>query len=276
MNREVNQKLSIEKQQTLLPVVCLKDEDKVLTEEAFNQELLRRASADVSAKLLAHDLYFYDLQESILCGLNEEFINSPKLDNLAMAHASVKSIINACESGHEGIILIFAADNEEVGSRTQQGANSLFLRQALECICNNVGFSQNEFLQALDEALFISADLAHAVHPHYPNVADPSHRPQMNRGPVIKIAANQSYASDSKSSARFIKACIDADIPYQIFVNHSDRPGGSTIGPITTAYLTMPTVDIGNAIWAMHSIRETGSCLDHEYMIKALTHLLLN
>lgn len=271
MNRQINEGQAVQRQKTLLPVLALQEnfetfsfEDLILDEIVQDHANFERQSLE----LLAYDLYLYDVQKPVILGLQEEWIQSPKLDNLAMASASIEALLQSPE--HEGINVIFVADNEEVGSRTQQGANSLLLRQSLELICKACGYSQGEFLKALDEGLLISADLAHAVHPHYPEVADPSNQPKINHGPVIKVAANQSYATDAASQARFIHACKVAQMPYQIFVNHSDRPGGSTIGPISTAYLTMPTVDIGTAIWGMHSIRETGGTKDNFYLTEIL------
>lgn len=275
MNRQINEGQAIQRQKTLLPVLALEESfDEFSFEKLLLEEILKEHPAldKEKTELLSYELYLYDVQKPVLLGLKEEFIQSPKLDNLAMASASIEAMLQTPE--HEGINVIFVADNEEVGSRTQQGANSLLLRQSLELICKACGYTQGEFLRALDEGLLVSADLAHAVHPHYPEVVDPSNQPKINHGPVIKLAANQSYATDAASQARFIHACKTAQMPYQIFVNHSDRPGGSTIGPISTAYLTMPTVDIGTAIWGMHSIRETGGTKDNYYLTEILKSFL--
>lgn len=276
MNRKINEGVAIAKQKTLLPVLAMLDDTKKTlfsqqekAQDFFHHLLLETLQLSESKySILGHDLYFYDIQEPHLLGLDKTLLQAPKLDNLCMVDASLQAI---CQTkNHEGVIAACAFDNEEVGSMTQQGARSLLLREVLELIFTSLGASAGEFLQLLNDGLFISADLAHAVHPHYPECADPSHRPHINQGPVIKIAANQSYASDGKSIARFVHACQVAKQPYQLFVNHSDRPAGSTIGPMSSSFLTMPTVDIGNAIWAMHSQRETGGILDHLYLIDIL------
>lgn len=272
LNRQINDGVAIQKQKTLLPVLSLTEnfEDFVWEDFVFEQALKESGLKKEETKLLSYELYLYDVQKPVLLGLNEELIQSPKLDNLAMASASLEALLQSPE--HEGINVVFVADNEEVGSRTQQGANSLLLRQSLETLCTALSFSKGEFLEALNDGLFVSADLAHALHPHYPEVADPTNQSRLNGGPVIKLAANQSYATDAQSQARFIHACEKAQMPYQIYVNHSDRPGGSTIGPLSTAYLTMPTIDIGTAIWGMHSLRETGGTKDNYYLTEILKH----
>lgn len=270
MNNKVNTELSIQKQKTLLPILSLNDTDNNLKLDELLKENIRQNYNIETEKILSTDIYLYDKQKVELCGNKNELINAPKLDNLAMLDASLNALLFDCDN-HKGINILFSSDNEEVGSRSQQGANSLLLRQIIELIYENLYYSKADTIQALNDGLMISADLAHAIHPHYPEISDPTNRPKINKGPVIKIAANQSYASDCKSIARFIKLCQDCSIPYQTYHNNSDKPGGSTIGPISTAFLTIPTVDVGNAIWAMHSIRETAGCLDQFYMTKVMS-----
>lgn len=274
MNRQVNDGVKVEKQKQLLPVLTLfadkKEEDAWPNDKL--EELLAEAAGVDKKDILDWDLTVYDCQEAVLGGLNDEWINSPRLDNIGMVHAGLTALIQAKKLPQTSFV--FAADNEEVGSRSKQGAASLYLRDQMERVFLACGGSHAGFLAALDESFLVSADQAHAVHPYFSEVADPTNRPHINRGPVIKLAANCSYTSDAYSSAVFRLCCEEAGVPCQNFVNHSDRPGGSTIGPLTTAFLHCAAVDVGNALWGMHSARETGGVLDGYYMEQALQRFL--
>ena len=206
-----------------------------------------------------------------IVGVNQEFISSGRLDNLAMCYAGIRGLVDReVNSSFNGINLLLYTDNEEVGSLSKQGADSLFVRDILESICLNLGGTRQDFLNIFDCSFMISADQAHAVHPNYSEYADPEHRPLINEGPVIKLAASLSYATDSKSAGHFIEICQKAEVPYQWFVNRSDLRGGSTIGSITSAIIPISTVDIGNPIWGMHSIRETSGVKDVYYLDQVL------
>lgn len=269
MNRKVNQGVEIKANQHLLPFIALTD-DEELEKNWFNNFIANELDIDVD-NILDYDLFAYDTTPGQIVGINDEFIVSPRLDNLAMCQAGIKALLSLTEKrDFNGINVLLFTDNEEVGSMTKQGADSLFLRDIIESICLNLGASRQDFLAIFDNSIMISADQAHAVHPNYSEYADPDHRPQVNGGPVIKVAASQSYATDSKSAGLFIQLCEKANIPYQWFVNRSDLRGGSTIGSITSSHLPMPTIDIGNAIWAMHSSRETGGVKDIYYLEEVL------
>ncbi len=269
MNHSVNKENEINPYLHLLPVLAM-TEEKELPENYF-QTLIAKELKISADKILDFDLFTYDVSPGTIVGLNQDFILSARLDNLSMCYAGVNALANLDPGrSFNGINVLIFTDNEEVGSLSKQGAKSLFIRDVLESICLNLKASRQDFLAMFDHSIMISADEAHAVHPNYSEYADPDHRPKINRGPVIKLAASQAYASDSYSASYFVDLCKRADVPYQWFVNRSDLRGGSTIGSISSALLPMPTVDIGNAIWAMHSSRETGGVKDLLYLDQVL------
>lgn len=263
MNRDVNKGVELNKQTQVLPIIALEEtpgEDKIFLK-------LLGAELDVLADdILDFELYLYETAKGQIIGLNDEFISSKRMDNLAMAHASMRALT---QTKGKGIRVAAVFDNEEVGSKTKQGAGSPMLANLLERIVFALGGSRADFLEALEKSFLISADLAHAVHPNFQEFADPTNKPRINQGPVIKIAANQSYTSDAQSTAVFKGICEKAEIPCQVFVNRSDKAGGSTIGPISSSMLPIRSVDIGTPILAMHSIRELGGVEDHYFVYQA-------
>lgn len=263
MNRDVNKGVELNKQTQVLPIIALEEtpgEDKIFLK-------LVAAELDVLADdILDFELYLYETAKGQIIGLNDEFISSKRMDNLAMAHASMRALT---QTKGKGIRVAAVFDNEEVGSKTKQGAGSPMLANLLERIVFALGGSRADFLEALEKSFLISADLAHAVHPNFQEFADPTNKPRINQGPVIKIAANQSYTSDAQSTAVFKGICEKAEIPCQVFVNRSDKAGGSTIGPISSSMLPIRSVDIGTPILAMHSIRELGGVEDHYFVYQA-------
>ena len=190
-----------------------------------------------------------------------------RLDDLQMVHAGIEALKEAPIT--QGINVMACFDNEEVGSSTKQGADSDMLANILERIVVCLGKGREDFFRALSKSFIISADNAHAVHPNSPEKADPTNRPIVNKGPVIKVNANCAYTSDSDSSAVYEAICKKAGIPVQKFVNRSDSRGGSTIGPISSTHLNIRSVDIGNPTLAMHSIREFAGVKDHAYVTKS-------
>lgn len=266
MNREANNGVKIERHRVLLPFLCTGGEetDPNLLERLISDEL----NCDTK-DILDFELYTYEVNPPSYCGLNDCFISAGRLDNLAMTEVGLAALM---EANGKGIQVLLVTDNEEVGSMTKQGADGLFARDALERITLATGAGREDFLNSFARSFMISGDLAHAVHPNYAEYADPDHRPRINGGPVIKVAASQSYASDSVSASVFRNLAEEAGVPCQTFVNRSDLRGGSTIGPISSSLLPLSTVDIGNPVWGMHSIRETGGLLDHLYLEKVLKH----
>ncbi|MFH5834675.1 M18 family aminopeptidase [Proteiniclasticum sp. C24MP] len=266
MNRKVNEGVEVNKQKHVLPVIMMAEKD--FEKKGFLKNLVaKELQVDVS-EILDFDLFVYEVEKGSLVGFNEEFISSKRQDNLSSVH----SIFTAMKSVEEfsGINLGAFFDNEECGSATKQGADSTLLRDLMERIFYGLGGSREDFLKNLEKSFMISADLAHSVHPNYTEMHDPTSRPIINKGPVMKISANMRYTSDADSMSVFAGLCEEAGVPYQYFVNRSDLAGGSTIGPIGSTHLPIRTLDIGNPLLGMHSARELGGVKDHLHLTKAL------
>ena len=259
MNRSINEGVALNKQKDMLPFVGLLNE--TLEKDNFLLNTVANELGRKSEEILDFDLFLYEYEKGSLIGVNEELISSGRLDNLAMSHASLHALINAEAKSGVNVAVVF--DNEEVGSSTKQGADSNMLINILERISLCLGQDREDFLRSLYSSFMISADLAHAVHPNVTEKHDPTNRPVMGRGPVIKINANQAYTSDSYSISIYKTICKEAGVNYQEFVNRSDERGGSTIGPISSTHIDIPSVDVGSPILAMHSIRELGCVEDH-------------
>lgn len=228
------------------------------------------AAAKVKAEdILAHDLILYSRVPGTIWGEESEFISSPKLDDLQCAFACFRGFTQGEKEKYISVYALF--DNEEVGSATSQGAGSTFLANTLERLARSLGYSYDETMAMIARSFMISADNAHSVHPNHPEYADPVNRPVINGGIVIKYSAAQKYATNAFSAAYFKKLCKDHDIPTQTFTNHSDNPGGSTLGNISNTIIAMPTVDIGLPQLAMHSSYETAGVKDTAYLVDAVT-----
>jgi aspartyl aminopeptidase len=265
MNREINKGFELNRQKDTLPLLSLINEE--LEKGSY---LLNTVAVELkvsAADILDFDLFLYEFEKGSIIGLNNEFISSPRLDDLAMVHAGIKALISTEASEATNVMACF--DNEEVGSSTKQGADSELLSNLLERIILALGGDREDFFRAISRSFMISADLAHAVHPNSGEKADPINRPVINKGPAIKLAANQSYTTDSNSAAVYEQICKQAGVPVQKFVNRSDSPGGSTIGPISSTHLAIRSVDMGTPILAMHSIRELGGVLDHSFVLSS-------
>lgn len=220
--------------------------------------------------ILGHDLFLYSRTPGTIWGAGGEFVSCGRLDDLECAFASLKGFLSG---GHPDIAAVHAVfDNEEVGSATKQGADSTFLEDTLRRINRSLGRSEDEYLMAIASSFMISADNAHAVHPNLPDKSDPVNRPYMNEGIVIKYNASQKYTTDGVSAAMFKALCQEAGVPYQIFTNRSDMPGGSTLGNISGSHVSLNTVDIGLPQLAMHSPYETAGIKDTCYLIEAAKH----
>lgn len=266
-NRQVNDGVKLSKQKDVIPVLAiLKDK---LEKENLVLKIIANELGVEMAEILDFDLYIYDTTPACTVGLNDEFITSGRLDDLQMACAGLKALLSAPQTDKTQILAIF--DNEETGSGTKQGAHSPFLASVIERVVLAQGGNKEGFFRAVEQAFMVSADNAHAWHPNYPEKFDPTNHPVLGGGPAIKINAAQKYATDADGAAVFAEICRLADVPCQRFVNHSDIAGGSTLGNILTGTIPMRGVDMGAAIWAMHSARETGSVVDYEYTVKAFT-----
>lgn len=265
MNRNVNQGVELNKQKDTLPLLS-----QINSSFEKEQYLVTTIANKLNVKkedIIDFDLFLYEFEKGSIIGLNEEFISSGRLDDLAMVHASINALTNIKKS--KGVNVCVCFDNEEVGSSTKQGADSPMLSVILERIAMSLGIDKEDYYRTLSNSFIISADLAHSVHPNSGDKADPVLRPMINKGPVIKISASQSYTSDAVSSSIYGEICRKAKVPVQKFTNRSDERGGSTIGPISSNHLAIKSVDMGTPILAMHSIRELGGVMDHTYVIKS-------
>ncbi|TCO09260.1 M18 family aminopeptidase [Natronoflexus pectinivorans] len=266
LNRAVNDGVAINKQKEMLPLLGILPEND--TKDGLITRLIAQELGIDSGEILDFDLTLNEYNKGCIMGMHNEFISSPKLDNLAMTHAGFKAFLNSKPSEATQMLCIF--DNEEVGSLTKQGAGSPVFRHLVERIMHQVGKSIEDYYRAVYKSFMISADMAHSIHPNYEEKHDPILHPLMNKGPVIKITANQKYTSDGDSIAVFESICQKAGVPYQKFLNRSDMPGGSTLGNVSTGQLDIRSVDIGNAMLGMHSVRELAGVTDHEYLIRAM------
>ncbi len=270
-NRQVNDGVKLSRQKDVLPLLGQITSQlevgnlllNVILEELGKQRPVSRED------ILDFDLYLADTTPACTFGVHNEFISAGRLDDLSMCFAGLEAILAAADSDTTQVLGIF--DNEETGSQTKQGAGSPFLSYMLRRIALAQSGTEEAYYQAVERAFMISADNAHAWHPNYPEKYDPTNHPMLGGGPVIKFNAAQKYASDAASAAVFAGICAKAGVPCQRFVNHSDVAGGSTLGNILASSIPLRGVDMGNAILAMHSCRETGSVRDHEYCVKVFT-----
>lgn len=265
MNRSVNDGVKINPQTETLPLVS-NINDKFEKENFLVKLIAEKLNVEIE-DVLDFELFLYGIEKGSLLGFNEEFISIGRLDDLAMVHAGLNGLIDSKASKATNVLVCF--DNEEVGSGTKQGAASPMLRTVLERIALSMNKSKEDYYRALSNSFIISADQAHALHPNYTDKQDPTSRPVINGGPAIKFAANQAYTTDSFSSAVYEGICKSINVPVQKFANRSDARGGSTIGPISSSQLDIASVDIGNPILSMHSIRELGGVEDHFNVYKS-------
>ena len=262
MNRQANDGYKFNAQVDMLPLFCEKGKK--------SDEFLRfiAAEAGISPEdILDTDLYLYNRMPATTLGLNNEFIASGRLDDLQCAFSSLKGFIEATPRDSVAVHCVF--DNEEVGSGTKQGAAGTFLRDTLHRINRAMGKTEDEYLMSMASSFLVSADNAHAVHPDHTDKADPTNRPYLNKGIVIKYSANQKYTTDAVSGAIMRAICKQADVPYQTFANRSDMLGGSTLGNISQGQVSLNTVDIGLPQLAMHSPYETAGARDTAYLVEA-------
>ena len=217
-------------------------------------------------KILGHDLFLYVRQKAAVWGMDREYISSPALDDLECAWGCTQGFLKAEESENIPVLCVF--DSEEVGSASVQGAASDLLENLLERICTGLGL---DLKQMLASSFMVSADNAHALHPNHPELADATNAPVVNGGIVLKFNANQRYTTDGITAAIFRKVCQKAQVPVQTYCNRADIPGGSTLGNISLAHVSVPTVDIGLPQLAMHSCYETAGVKDAAYLEEAMT-----
>ncbi len=264
-NRSVNEGNRISAQKDMLPVAAIVKE--AAEKDGLLLGLIAEAAGCSTDDILDFDLSLYDTTPACLVGMNNEFVTSGRLDDLSMVHAAMEALVSAQAGKQTCVMAIF--DNEETGSGTKQGAASPIFADLLRRITDSFGGTREDFVRAVENSFMVSADNAHAYHPNYGEKYDPTNHPVPGGGPVIKINARCKYMTDADSAAVFRHICEKAGVPVQYFVNHSDVAGGSTLGNILTSQLPLRGVDMGEAIWAMHSVRETAAAIDHTYSIKA-------
>ncbi|WP_315078262.1 M18 family aminopeptidase [uncultured Clostridium sp.] len=270
MNRTINEGYEYNRQKDTLPLLTMAT-DK-LEKDGYLLKLIAESLNVKEKEIVDFDLFVYEYEKGCLFGMNEEFISAGRLDDLWMVYAGLVALLQS--KSNKATKVLVALDNEEIGSLTSQGANSSLLENILERITLALGKDREDFKRSLSNSVMISADLAHALHPNYAEKHDPTNRPLIGKGPVIKIAASGSYSTDSYAAAIFKQVCKNANVPCQEFVNRSDVKGGTTIGPITASKLNIPVIDMGAPLLSMHSVRELASVKDNEYTIKAFTEFL--
>ena len=263
MDRSVNKGAELNPAVDLLPLLgCGKEPG------AF-RKLIAEAAGVREEHLLSTELFLYPRTKAVQTGLNGEFIVSPRLDDLQCVFGCLEGFLAAKPGGSLPVLAVF--NNEEVGSSTRQGADSTFLTDVLERIAHGCGLDSEAWKAAVANSFMVSADNAHAIHPAHPEYADKGECPVLGGGIVIKYNANQRYTTDAVSGAVFQAICQEAGVPVQRYSNRADLPGGSTLGNISTAHLSVPTVDIGLPQLAMHSVCETAGAADTDHLVKAMT-----
>jgi len=265
INREINKGVELNKQKEMLPILGLEGREE--TEEFFLEHLAKQLRVE-KEDILDYELGLYNTDTGDFLGLNEEFISSPRLDNLT----SVQAVTTALLAGgrEQGINVAAYFDHEEIGSKTKQGAGSVLLSAVLERILLSYGRGREQLLMSFADSMLLSVDVGHALHPNYSDKNDPTNQDVLGKGICIKEASTQSYATDSEAVAIMQQLCETAKIPYQKFVNRSDGTSGSTLGSIASSFLPVRTVDIGVPLLAMHSSRELMGTADQESLVRAM------
>ncbi|WP_151900162.1 M18 family aminopeptidase [Sulfurimonas hydrogeniphila] len=263
LDDKANKERTVNKQTDICPVLSTNEDFDF--DEFIKWQLANNGIGDVE-EIYASELSFYDTQKAEFVGLRNDFIASARLDNLLSCYTGMVSI---CSVNTDKPMLFIASDHEEVGSESTSGAGGSFLENTLHRMFDDY----EEYMQMTRSSLMISADNAHAIHPNYPAKHDSNHAPHINKGVVIKVNANQRYASNDKTIAKFKYNASLLHVRLQNFVTRSDMGCGSTIGPITASRLGIDTIDVGLPTWAMHSIRELAGSDDAHDLYKILTGL---
>ncbi len=262
MNREVNDGYKYNKQVDMLPMISLNQK-----EFDFKKYLANKLNLN-EKEISFYDAYLYNPEKCLIWGDNKEFFSGPRLDDLQMAYSALEGFLES--NNNKSINVYCCFDNEEVGSRTRQGAASSYLKETLKRIVFKLGYGVDEYYASLSRSFMVSCDNAHALHPNHPEKADELNRPMLNKGVVIKFNASQSYTTDGLSAAYFAHLCNVANVAFQTFTNRSDLVGGGTLGNISASQVSIPSVDIGLAQLAMHSTYETSGMHDIKDCIKVM------
>lgn len=262
LDREANNDHSVNPQRDIPPVLMRADKDQQL-EPLLVDQIKRQYKGIKLKRVLSYELSFYDTQAAAVTGFNGDFIASARLDNLLSCYTGLTSLL---EAGASVTSLLVCNDHEEVGSVSAEGAQGPFLRAVLDRMLGNAANTH----QVMARSLLISTDNAHGIHPNFPDKHDSEHGPIINKGPVIKVNANQRYATNSETAGYFRQLCDAAKVPHQVFVTRTDMACGSTIGPLTAKELGVRTLDVGVPQLAMHSIRELAGTEDAHFLHRAL------
>lgn len=267
MNRDVNNGVALSAQNDMLPLLTMTGQDnREQSSKGILDRMLARAMPQGCGRILTYDLFVENCEKAVLAGAEDEFVMAPRYDDLACVFAGVKGIVNGKSERFINVLAVF--DNEEVGSLTRQGADSTFFKDTLEHIADGLGIGAKVSRTWMADSFLISADNAHACHPNQGGKADLTNRPYLNKGVVLKYHGGQKYATDAYSAAYVRKLCSENDIPLQTYANHSDIPGGSTLGNLMMAQVSMAAADIGLPQLAMHSAYETGGAKDIGYLVR--------
>jgi len=271
MNRDVNNGVALNAQVDMLPVCSMTSDDSAIEGHYLKSQIAEQLSVSgetvAADEILDYDLFTYPTEKAELVGFNEEFLSSPRLDDLSMLYSAARALVNAVPS--TGVNVLAAFNHEEIGSRSRTGAGSDMFLYVLEKIAASLGHDHEEFISLLLDSFLISADVAHAIHPAHPEKHDPVLKTKLGGGPVIKLSAGQRYITESEDYSVYEQICRKAGVPVQKFTNRSDAVGGSTIGPITAGHLPCRIVDMGIPILAMHSARELMAVRDFDYTVKS-------
>lgn len=268
MNRDTNNGVAFSAQNDMLPLMTMTNpDDREKSSKGMLRAMVAEAMSRTDDRILSYDLFVENCEKAVLAGAEDEFIMTPRYDDLACVFAGLKGIVSGKPERCIDVLAVF--DNEEVGSLTRQGADSTFLRDTLENIADGLGVSEKVCRTWKADSFMLSADNGHACHPNQGGKADLTNRPYLNRGVVLKYHGGQKYATDAYSAAYVRNLCGKNDIPLQTYANHSDIPGGSTLGNLAMAQVSMAAADIGLPQLAMHSAYETGGAKD----IDSLIHL---
>ncbi len=273
LNREVNEQGLRFDKQTEIPLLCTQaDLSDTLNFKSWLAELLNKdnqTSLPASA-IESWDICVFDTQQGSRWGKSQEFYANSQLDNLASCHALLSGFLDT-QAPDNQINILALFDHEEIGSQSFKGADGPFLGDVLQRLREHLKLSEDTYRASLAKSKMISADMSHAYHPSHSKFYEPEHKLKVNHGPAIKINANQRYASDAPSVAFFQQLCKKANVPYQLAIHRTDLACGSTLGPLASSQLGILTVDVGNPMWSMHSLRESCGTLDHHYLTRVIT-----
>lgn len=270
MNRDINDGVKLDRQKHLLPIIMLdKGEESITWEKILSEEIGCRED-----EILSYEITLYPVVAPMLVGVNEDMLSSPRLDNITSCYACLQGMLEARQMGCPGIRMAMLFDNEEVGSRTKQGGAGMILPNLVERVYRGLGFTHTDLDVDRSKGFMISIDVAHGMHPNHPDKNDITNVPVLGQGIALKMAASQSYAGDAKAVAIVKSLCDEANVDYQIYVNRSNIPGGSTVGSISSAMFPMRTMDIGIPLLAMHSAVELMGVNDQTHLNRLMIHFL--